>query len=97
MYFGFNFHKTFGIRKHFFHNPSQQWILTRYQGTQLLTRKKEENPEEKMLSIYCVFKMFSAFAISLNHRAVWIRMDLKNHLVPNSLPWAGTPSPTPGF
>ena len=28
----------------------------------------------------------------LDHRMVWIGKDLKDHLVPTPLPWAGTPS-----
>ena len=31
-----------------------------------------------------------------NHRAVWGGRDLKDHLVPTSLPWAGTPATRPG-
>jgi len=29
---------------------------------------------------------------SQNHRMVWVRRDLTDHLVPTSLPSAGTPS-----
>ena len=31
-----------------------------------------------------------------NHRIVWVGKDLKDHLVPVFLPWAGTPSTRPG-
>ncbi|GAB0189020.1 centromere protein C [Grus japonensis] len=30
-----------------------------------------------------------------NHRMVWVGRDLKDHLVPTPLPWAGTPSTRP--
>ena len=29
---------------------------------------------------------------SQNHRMVWVGRGLKHHLVPNPLPWTGTPS-----
>ena len=31
-----------------------------------------------------------------NHGMVWVGRDLKDHLVPPPLPWAGTPSTRPG-
>ena len=35
---------------------------------------------------------------SYNHQMVWVGRDLKDHLVPTSLPRAGTPSSTtPGW
>ena len=33
---------------------------------------------------------------SWNHRMVWVGRDLKDHLVPTPLPWAGTSSTSPG-
>ena len=33
---------------------------------------------------------------SQNNRMVWVGMDLKYHLVPNPLPWAGTYTTRPG-
>lgn len=30
-----------------------------------------------------------------NHRMVWLRRDLKDHLIPTPLPWAGTPFTRP--
>ena len=34
--------------------------------------------------------------VFVNHRMVWIGRDLKDHLFPTPLPWAGTPSTRPG-
>jgi len=31
-----------------------------------------------------------------NHRKVWVGRDLKDHLLPTPLPWAGTPCTRPG-
>jgi len=31
-----------------------------------------------------------------NHRMVWVGRDLKDHLIPTPLPWAGTSSTRPG-
>jgi len=33
---------------------------------------------------------------SQDHQMVWVGRDLKHHLVPGPLPWAGTPFTTPG-
>jgi len=33
---------------------------------------------------------------SWNHRIVWVGRDLKDHLVPTPLPWAGTAYTRPG-
>jgi len=33
---------------------------------------------------------------SRSHRVVWVGRDLKDHLIPTPLPWAGTPSTRPG-
>jgi len=33
---------------------------------------------------------------SWNHTMVWVRMDIKDHLLPTTLPWAGTTSTGPG-
>jgi len=38
---------------------------------------------------------FCFTAESQNHRMIWIRKDRIDHLVPTSLPWAGTPSTRP--
>jgi len=38
----------------------------------------------------------TVFTESQNHRMVWVRRDLIDHLVPTPLPWAGTPSTRPG-
>lgn len=33
---------------------------------------------------------------SQDHRLIWVRKDLKDHLVPTNLQWTETPSSTPG-
>jgi len=43
-----------------------------------------------------MIKITLYFIDSLNHRMVWVGRDLKDHLVPTTLPWAGTPYTRPG-
>jgi len=40
-------------------------------------------------------RCLNACSLSQNHRMVWVGRDLTDHLVPTSLPWAGTPSTGP--
>jgi len=44
------------------------------------------------LSRLGLFHLSVEFIESYNHRTVWLGRNLKDHLVPTLLPWAGTPS-----
>lgn len=54
----------------------------------------QENPikEEKLFSKKKSKKKRFNNNVSQNHRMVWVRKDLTDHLFPTPIPWAGTPS-----
>ena len=52
--------------------------------------------EEKLAkSIQLKERNYTCIIESQNHRMIWVGRDLKGHLIPNCLPWAGTPSTRP--
>ena len=54
-------------------------------GATSQTTMGKKNPTKPRMPIHCNY-----------HRMVWVGRDLKDHLVPPPLPWAGTPSTRPG-
>ena len=56
-------------------------------------QKKQMQPPNANTLINCCILPFIE---SQNHRMVWVGRDLKDHLFPTPLPWAGTSSTRPG-